>query len=64
MKLYWILEKDTLHGAVCGSITSVSKVTGININSLYYYFSVKKVEKYDSSRWLVNKVELIRTKKK
>jgi len=59
--MYWILNKDTMEPAICGSIKAVAKLTDIKPDSLYYQFSKKKKKEFENDKWRISKNKLIRS---
>ena len=57
---FWILNKENNTPAICGSVIAVSEYTGISKDTLYDYFSRKKVSEYSNAQFRVCKVAIIR----
>jgi len=57
---FWILNKKTNTPAICGSVVAVSRFTGISKNTLYDYFSRKKVFEFENENYRIVKTLIIR----
>lgn len=57
---FWILNKETNTPAICGSVIAVSGYTGISKDTLYDYFSRKKVSEYSNAQFRICKVSIVR----
>lgn len=53
---FWLYNKEKDTAEICGSLVKVSKVTGLKIDRLKYYFSRKKVNKVILKHWDIRKV--------
>ena len=61
--MYWILNKESGKASICGGLTAVNKLTNININVLYSYFSKRKDKYYVNNVWRIEKTDVIKAKR-
>ena len=58
---FWILNKRNDTPIVCGSVVSVSEVTDISKDTLYDYFSRKKVPEFENETYRIVKLPITRS---
>ncbi len=57
---FWILNKKDNTPSICGSVVAVSELTEISKDTLYYYFSRKKVSEFENESYRVVKLSIVR----
>ena len=57
---FWILNKKDNTPAICGSVIAVSKLTEISKDTLYDYFSRKKVSELENENYRIVKLLIVR----
>lgn len=57
---FWILNKKNNIPAICGSVIAVSEVTKISKDTLYDYFSRKKVSEFENENYRIVKTSIVR----
>ena len=58
---FWLLNKKTNTPAICGSVIAVSQLTEISKDTLYDYFSRKKVSKFENENYRIVKTSIVRS---
>jgi len=57
---FWILNKKDNTPVICGSVIAVSEVTEISKDTLYDYFSRKKVSEFENENYRIVKTLIVR----
>lgn len=57
---FWILNKKDNTPSICGSVIAVSELTEISKDTLYLYFSRKKVSEFENENYRIVKLYIIR----
>ncbi len=57
---FWILNKKSNTPIICGSVVAVSEITEISKDTLYDYFSRKKVLEYENENYRIVKLSIVR----
>ena len=57
---FWILNKKDNTPAICGSVIAVSELTEISKDTLYDYFSRKKVLEFENGNYRIVKLPIVR----
>jgi len=57
---FWILNKKDNTPAICGSVIAVSELTEISKDTLYDYFSRKKVLEFENVNYRIVKFTIVR----
>jgi hypothetical protein len=57
---FWIFNKEDDTPTICGSVIAVSEVTEISKDTLYDYFSRKKVLEFENENYRIVKLPIVR----
>ena len=58
--MFWLLNKETNTPDIFGSVSAISKHTGISVNTLYNYFSRKNIE-FENNTYRIVKCKVRRS---